>query len=376
MAEILRYVDPNAAAGGNGTTNGLTGANCAYVSLAAWEASTQQDLTDAGGDTARVVCSSDDAGSTHAADTTACTIDGWTTSATCYITIEAASSHGGKWNDNIYRLTITSSSGITLCVGISESFVDIKGIQIKHTAPGGNSGGIVWSTLDTLGAATLNISKCIVRGVFSGTASGLTGVGSSNSLATVTANIINCVIYDYKNGTSGQGIYTNSASNTINVYNCTIVGCYNGIWRDTNGTIKAINNIVKGSGDTLAYVGTFTSSNYNATDGTDTGDGGAQSLQSANLTFVDEAGDDFHLASDSDAVDAGTPDPGSGLFSDDIDGVARGATWDIGADEYVAAGGVSAVLSGTVTASITEADIVAGGKNIIITLTGDTFILN
>lgn len=34
----------------------------------------------------------------------------------------------------------------------------------------------------------------------------------------------------------------------------------------------------------------------------------------------------------------------------------------------------SAAISGTVTASITEADIVTGGKTIIITLTGDTWI--
>ena len=35
---------------------------------------------------------------------------------------------------------------------------------------------------------------------------------------------------------------------------------------------------------------------------------------------------------------------------------------------------VSAIITGTATASIDETDIVAGGKTIIITLTGDTFI--
>lgn len=34
----------------------------------------------------------------------------------------------------------------------------------------------------------------------------------------------------------------------------------------------------------------------------------------------------------------------------------------------------TAVLSGTITASVTEADIVTGGKTIILTITGDTFI--
>jgi hypothetical protein len=38
-----------------------------------------------------------------------------------------------------------------------------------------------------------------------------------------------------------------------------------------------------------------------------------------------------------------------------------------------AAGGATAAVTGTATASITESDIVTGGKTIIITLTGDTF---
>jgi hypothetical protein len=37
-------------------------------------------------------------------------------------------------------------------------------------------------------------------------------------------------------------------------------------------------------------------------------------------------------------------------------------------------GGVSAVITGTATASITESDVVTGGKTIIITLTGDTWV--
>jgi len=40
----------------------------------------------------------------------------------------------------------------------------------------------------------------------------------------------------------------------------------------------------------------------------------------------------------------------------------------------IAAGGGSSALTGTVTASITESDIVTGGKTIILTLTGDTWV--
>ena len=46
---------------------------------------------------------------------------------------------------------------------------------------------------------------------------------------------------------------------------------------------------------------------------------------------------DLHLVSGSDAIDAGE-DLGS-AYEIDIDGVARTGTWDIGADQFVAAGG-------------------------------------
>lgn len=66
--------------------------------------------------------------------------------------------------------------------------------------------------------------------------------------------------------------------------------------------------------------------------------------RTGSVTFVNAGGDDYHLApSDTVALGYGVADPGSGLFSDDIDGQARGIIWDIGADEYV-----SAVWAGTV----------------------------
>ena len=53
-------------------------------------------------------------------------------------------------------------------------------------------------------------------------------------------------------------------------------------------------------------------------------------------------------------------------------GVTGGGDWDTVAVSMIAAGG--AALTGTAMSSITEADVVAGGKTIIITLTGDTWI--
>jgi len=61
-----------------------------------------------------------------------------------------------------------------------------------------------------------------------------------------------------------------------------------------------------------------------------------------------------------------------GLIDVDFTGQRLTATGIVNGSAAVA--GVTATLSGTVTASITESDIVTGGKTIILTLTGDTFV--
>ena len=102
----IRYVDVDADAGGNGTTNALTGANCAYKSLSIWEAARQTDLV-TGDIIEQCICESN--GGSHTADTTAAVIDGWTTDATRYIDIKtsAAGRHDGKWNTGKYRIEET-----------------------------------------------------------------------------------------------------------------------------------------------------------------------------------------------------------------------------------------------------------------------------
>jgi hypothetical protein len=53
-------------------------------------------------------------------------------------------------------------------------------------------------------------------------------------------------------------------------------------------------------------------------------------------TFVDAANGDFHLVSASAVgATAGLSDPGSGLFSDDMDGQTRTGTWNRGPDQFV-----------------------------------------
>ena len=330
MAEILRYVDPNAAAGGDGTTNGLSGGTCAYVSLNAWEAATQQDLTDGGGDTARVVCSSDDAGSTHAADGAVCEINGWTSSATCNIQIESASSHGGKWNDAIYRRSIANNHALI----IYEDYVNVIGLQISKSSSNSGVQALIIITLQ--GAANkINISKCILRQAGNATYSE-PGIYVSDIDSLV--DISNCIIYGLGANVSGDNSCISVSAGTVNVYNTTMVSGYEGLKR-AGGTVVA-KNCYAGNTAATDYIGTMTLTTCASEDAT--GSVGLQSIAyststGAKFTNITGGSEDFHIQSGSSLIDVGTDL--SGTFTDDIDGVARTGTWDIGADEYVAAGG-------------------------------------
>lgn len=319
-----RYVDPNSTAGGDGTTNALTGANRAYASLSEWEAARQANLV-TGNIIEKVICSSDDAGSTHLADTTPVTLSGWTTNATHYIQIESASSHGGKWNDNIYRRT----RSITFIA----DHVNVVGIQI-HVASGP---GI---DLNSSNRGILTVSGCIIISDAPTTYNGVVRV-NSNMGYTYTARIYNNIIVG--SGVSTFGIYFSSSAVTSYVYN-------NTIWHNNSyalygdaGTAIAVNNILYRATIGNACSGTLVNgTDYNASNRalgyTVTGGGNTHDRAARTFTFVDAANKDFHLApTDRSARDAGIDLSADAYlpFSTDIDGENRplGQGWDIGADE-------------------------------------------
>jgi hypothetical protein len=263
-------------------------------------------------------------------DSTAVTLTGWTTDADNYIKIytTAAARHNGKWDDDTkYRLIITGAHGIY----INEGNVRIDGLQVSVT-PSSYYDGIVFQSTGTSNN-DFRVSNNIIKAINSA-ADWPAGIELWDS-GSGTFRAWNNIIYDFNYGTVNFGIVMadNAGGYTGYVYNNTIHNCIKGLARDA-GTFIAINNIVKGSGDTNAYVGTFSGSDYNATDGVDTTGQGAHSRTSQTFKFVDETNDDFHLApADTGARDYGVSNPGSGLFSTDIDRQNRGAPWDIGADE-------------------------------------------
>lgn len=317
-ATITRYVNPGST-GGNGTTSALTGANAAYASLSAWEAAEQVDLT-INGDIMVVNC----AGTT--ANTGATTIIGWTTSATSYIEI-IGDNTTGKWNTGAFRIARTAAgSGLS----ISEDFVRVSNLQVSVIVNGSISGIIITASNTS---ADVRIDSCIIKAssVSGNFNRGIRGAGGN------TIKIYNTLIYDFT-GINDYGIDIDSTSTATvaRLWNNTIVDCYTAYLSNSNPSTIAVDCIAQGATDGYNSIDTPTYCISNiANDLSGTGN-----QNSVTLSFVDWVNDDFHLHStDTEAIDLGTNDPGSGLYSDDIDGVVRSGTWDIGADEFVAAGG-------------------------------------
>ena len=325
--EVIKVIDPD---NGTGTD---------YTSLNAWEAGEQKDLVTADEIAiAKCRCSS------GSADTTAVTIDGWTTDETRYIKIWTDPSenyrHDGKWNTSKYRLEYAGT-----VLNIKESNVYVEGLQVYISS----QSDYLYGIYSDVGISNIKISKNVIKGS-GGTSTFQRGIYFTNTGST-NIKVWNNLVYDV----AGLGMnFVTSQENAI-VYNNTIVDCNNVGIQLSYRAVVAKNNLVDNcAGGDFGSETWGSGTDYNASsDGTAPG---ANSRTNQTFTFVDEANDDFHLASN----DAGAKDYGTDLssdpnlaFSDDIDGDTRSGTWDIGADEYVAAGGLIKIMDETVSISET-----------------------
>jgi len=260
-------------------------------------------------------------------DTTPVTIDGWTTDADHYIRIYTTETarHDGKWDESKYRLEVAGTEYGTKALYILEPFVKIEGLQIKITGTYESTHAIYTGEVT---GAVIEISKNIIRSTVSNLCYGIRNYNTNG-----TIKVWNNIIYDFDT-TNSVGIkqYTNYAY----IYANTVYNCETGIQQQV-ATVVVKNNIVQNCTD--GFSGSFDSvSDYNISD--ISGDAPGANSKTCTVSFVDEVNDDFHLASnDTCAKDSGvdlSSDPNL-AFSDDIDGETRSGTWDIGADEYVAA---------------------------------------
>jgi hypothetical protein len=97
------------------------------------------------------------------------------------------------------------------------------------------------------------------------------------------------------------------------------------------GTFTPINCIATDCTD--GFSGTLTNEDYNISDvASDLA--GAHSQNGVEPTYLDKDNDNFLLSpTDTIAINMGTNDPGSGLYSTDVLGITRVSPWDIGFSE-------------------------------------------
>jgi hypothetical protein len=275
-------------------------------------------------------------------------ISGYTTDATRYINIYTPTGgtqsinnqrHSGKWDSQKYILSTSTESSVT---EIWDAYVRVTGLQISLVKTSGvNSVRAIYIYDNTNRAADVRISNNIIKGNISYNPDYSYLLHCEYSTATGYARIWNNIAY-YEATTGSCGGIMLRSDTEKHIYNNTLQGCTTiGIYRyDGSTSVLVRNNIIKGS--TTATSGlTAANCGYNSTNlsslgyTAQTGDRVSQTI-----TFLDEANDDFHLHStDTGAKGYGVTDPSSGLFSNDIDGVVRTGSWDIGADQYTAYNG-------------------------------------
>ncbi len=320
--KIARKIIPFVYAGTGGTKTICT-SGCNYTTLNAWEAGEEGILTEPA--IAQITGGFQ--------DTTAVTINGWTTSATNYIYIytTSAARHSGKWDASKYSLVVSVAySGVIV---ISDPYARIDGLQIENTRAKGDNPLGINVTATATSSSNISISNNIVRASGTGTA-GTNTIGI-NPTTGLNLYVWNNISYDWGYNL-GIG-YISTAVNVI-VYNNTLIdGVVAGMYWGFNNApnVRVYNNLVQGS-----------ATNYNINFVDASGNNLSQDTFSPNadyrsrvVTFVASSTDDFHLAStDTSAKDAGTDLSSDAFlaFSTDIDGETRSAPWDIGADEYVA----------------------------------------
>jgi hypothetical protein len=257
------------------------------------------------------------------------------TDATHYVLIQAETGHRASavWDASKYRLSTTPAAN-SLVLGAAYARVD--GLQIEYVGTG-NSRTTV--QLSAAGTRDHRISNCHIRRPSSATGTYLVGLSIGDS-ASNFVRVWNTVIAGFSEANS-KAIASGSSSNYGAFYNCTFAG--NAMAIGSSSSCLQFKNCLF-TGNTTDCASTVAAgTDYNATNNASIGytvTGGGNIHDRVGQTFTFAGAGDYHLASnDAGARDYGVTDPGSGLFSNDIDGETRSGSWDIGADEYVAASG-------------------------------------
>lgn len=310
LAQRTRYINTASTAGGDGTTNNTSGATRAYATMAGMVSGESKTLT--ASDVYLYVYAT-------GSDTTNVSFTGFTTDATRNITVDGQGTYS--------LLTTSYAPGLV----VNQQYSTFKNMTIRR-----NGASTRVEAVD-INSGNVTIEKCKIYSGGSHTIDSGDGAIEVKSVSSGTIIVRNNFIYDVVK----HGIYWGiEGGESMSIYNNTIVDAANTgikieVLNSDSGSTKIMKNNISYSSATADYsIGPTITSATNLSSDTTSPESG---LRSKSLTFVNLAGKDYHLVSgDTAAIDAGTDLSGS--FTDDIDGVTRSGTWDVGADEYVSAG--------------------------------------
>lgn len=261
------------------------------------------------------------------ADTTVCFIDGSTTDATKYmsVTVHTDHRHAGVFSTSKAYMNPWGCS-----LYLNDNYTRVSGLQFTSTR---SNDCILRSDSGT----NLLIEECIIHQPGEETGIKLPGWG-------VSVTVRNCVIVG-AGSASPYGVYADLwDTGSLVIENCTIANFNVGIRLQARVT-AIIKNTYSGGCATSDYTkdasATWTFTTCASSDSTSrsgvTASVAYSTSSGAYFTNVTSGSEDLHIGASSSLVNAGTDL--SSTFTKDIDGVTRSGTWDIGADEYVAAGG-------------------------------------
>ena len=311
-----------------------------YTTMSAWEAAQQRDLVTAD-EIAQLNCYDD----WPSGLSNTCLVSGWTTDATRYVYITAPSGERHDGTPAGGGFTLTYSTNFTNILEVAAStYATIEWIVSKHTTKGSGFRA----------NSNTTIKKCIGRNAQGSSSRAGIQIGASG------AKIYNSHVYN-----SVRGIGTESNFIGAEVYNCTVEDCSSWGFR-CYGSISAkfdIRNCVTYNCTTSYQSPTnlHASAGYNAASDAATVTPPGTNPITTNIVsgdFTDIVNHNYSLASGSTLIDAGMDL--SGTFTDDIIGTTRGATFDVGAFEYVGGattheGSISLGLSQGYTEAVTSA---------------------
>jgi hypothetical protein len=305
---------------GNGTRD--------YTSAGTWESDTDNDLVTL--TTTEVLeCYADSASFTEQV-----TIAGATTDTTYFRIIRAHedSFHFGSKSSGV---VFTPDNGSNI-VSVTESNFKVSDIAATGAFDSGSPRYVLSVGGTTTGVVVSNIYVYDITNSGAGTASGFTVISGTESI------FVNCAV----NNTDGDGILSSIATTgSLHMYNCSMRDIAVRAFRNGNSTAPnpILKNCLSADAGTADFFGTYAAgTEYNAS--SDATAPGTNSQTDQTFTFSG-AGEILLASGDAGARELGVDLSGDGTFAftDDFQAGTRpfGSSWDIGADEQGASGGVS-----------------------------------